>query len=66
MRRTVLDEEASSIRDGDSIGYNHIDSSSVTFTVIFSTLVAMSGSYAFGNAVSIVNVVLAWKLSTAS
>ncbi|XVF31273.1 hypothetical protein REPUB_Repub16aG0131500 [Reevesia pubescens] len=51
MRRTVLAEEAAGTKDGDSIGYNQNGSSSVTFTVVFSTLVAMSGVYAFGNAV---------------
>ncbi|XVF42043.1 hypothetical protein PTKIN_Ptkin01aG0328500 [Pterospermum kingtungense] len=49
---TVLAEEAAaSITDGDTFDHNHNSPSSVTFTVIFSTLVAMSGEYAFGNAV---------------
>ncbi|KAK8712575.1 hypothetical protein V6N13_147812 [Hibiscus sabdariffa] len=45
--RPVIDEAATSIRDG----CDHNGSSSVTVTVIFSTLVAISGAYAFGNAV---------------
>lgn len=45
---------------GNSVNHNHnSSSSSVTFTVIFSTLAAMSGAYVFGNAVSKVNVLLA-------
>ncbi|KAK8689462.1 hypothetical protein V6N13_088180 [Hibiscus sabdariffa] len=46
-RRPVIDEAATGIRDG----CNHNGSSCVTVTVIFSTLVAISGAYAFGNAV---------------
>ncbi|XVF42038.1 hypothetical protein PTKIN_Ptkin01aG0328300 [Pterospermum kingtungense] len=50
---TVLAEEAAaSITDGDTFDHNNsASSSSVTFAVIFSTLVAMSGEYAYGNAV---------------
>ncbi|KAH1083583.1 hypothetical protein J1N35_023344 [Gossypium stocksii] len=52
MRRPITDEAETSVIDGDSvISYNHHASTSVTITVIFSTLVAISGSYAFGNAV---------------
>ncbi|KAE8725509.1 Sugar transporter ERD6-like 5 [Hibiscus syriacus] len=48
----IIDEAATSVRYGDStVGCNHNGSSSVTGTVIFSTLVAISGAYAFGNAV---------------
>ncbi|TYG95900.1 hypothetical protein ES288_A11G305300v1 [Gossypium darwinii] len=51
-RRPITDEAETSIIDGDSvISYNNHASTSVTITVIFSTIVAISGSYAFGNAV---------------
>ncbi|KAA3472745.1 sugar transporter ERD6-like 5 [Gossypium australe] len=54
-RRPITDEAETSIIDGDCvISYNNHASTSATITVIFSTIVAISGSYAFGNAVRIV------------
>ncbi|KAE8684140.1 hypothetical protein F3Y22_tig00111151pilonHSYRG00122 [Hibiscus syriacus] len=45
----IIDEAETSARYGDStVGYNHNGSSSVTGTVIFSSLAAISGAYAFG------------------
>ncbi|KAA3472749.1 sugar transporter ERD6-like 5 [Gossypium australe] len=53
-RRPITDEAETSIIDGNSvISYNNHASTSATITVIFSTIVAISGSYAFGNAVRI-------------
>ncbi|KAK8508838.1 hypothetical protein V6N12_034940 [Hibiscus sabdariffa] len=50
-KRPVLDVGATGTRAGDAVFYDHNGSPSVTITVIFSTLVAVSGAYAFGSAV---------------